>query len=170
MKKVARGATGGVIFAKQVRDPKRYGIVEIDRETEEVISIEEKPHDPKSDLAVPGLYFYDNDVVELARNITPSDRGELEITTINQAYLQARKLKAYPLPRGSAWYDCGTVDSLSRASNFIQSMEIDHDLLVGSPEEVAWRKKFISSEQLERLAEPLTKSGYGQQLLRLLKK
>lgn len=160
---------GEIIFARQVQDPERSGVVEFD-ENGNVLSIEEKPVQPKSSYIIPGLYFCDNEVIEIAEQIKPSARNELEITDVHNAYLQKKKLKVVVLPRGSAWYDCGTFDSLKRASNYIEAMETDHNLLVGSPEEAAWRNGFINDSQLEALAQPLLKSGYGQRLLNLLKK
>lgn len=159
---------GGVIFAYHVSDPERYGVVEFNSQNQ-VISIEEKPKQPKSNFAVPGLYFYDNEVVNIAAKLKPSPRGELEITDVNKEYLNRGKLKVAVLDRGTAWLDTGTFDSLMAASQFVQVVENRQGLKIGSIEEVAWRKKFISDEQLKRLAEPLLKSGYGDYLLELLK-
>ena len=159
---------GGIIFARGVADPQRYGVVEFD-ENMKVLTIEEKPLVPKSSYAVPGLYFYDNSVIEIAKSLEPSKRGELEITDLNNVYLKFNKLNVKLLSRGFAYYDCGTPDALKRASNYIEAMQVDHNLLIGSPEEVAWRNKYINDEQLENLAQPLSKTSYGQYLLNLLK-
>lgn len=159
---------GGVIFAYQVSDPERYGVVEFD-EHNTAVSLEEKPHKPKSDFAVPGLYFYDNSVVEIAKNIAPSPRGEYEITDINKVYLAHKNLKVGVLSRGTAWLDTGTHDSLMEASQFVQIIENRQGLKVGCPEEIAYRMSFINATQLKVLAEPLQKSGYGEYLLKLLK-
>jgi glucose-1-phosphate thymidylyltransferase len=158
---------GAVIFAYHVSDPERYGVVEFDANNQ-VISIEEKPKKPKSNYAVPGLYFYDNEVVQIAKNIKPSPRGEYEITDVNKEYLKRGKLKVGVLDRGTAWLDTGTFDSLMQASQFVQVIENRQGLKVGCIEEIAWRKKFISDEQLKNLAQPLLKSGYGQYLMDLL--
>lgn len=158
---------GAVIFAYHVSDPERYGVVEFDANNQ-VISIEEKPKKPKSNYAVPGLYFYDNKVVQIAKNIKPSPRGEYEITDVNKEYLKRGKLKVGVLDRGTAWLDTGTFDSLMQASQFVQVIENRQGLKVGCIEEIAWRKKFISDEQLKNLAQPLLKSGYGQYLMDLL--
>ncbi|MBT1705454.1 glucose-1-phosphate thymidylyltransferase RfbA [Chryseosolibacter indicus] len=157
---------GGVVFAYHVHDPERYGVVEFDKD-KNVISIEEKPKQPKSNYAVPGLYFYDNEVVSIAKAIKPSPRGELEITDINNVYLKKGKLKVAPMSRGTAWLDTGTFDSLMQASNFVQVIEQRQGLKVGCIEEVAFRSGFINKEQLLELARPLEKSGYGVYLKNL---
>jgi glucose-1-phosphate thymidylyltransferase len=157
---------GGVVFAYHVTDPERYGVVEFDKD-KNVISIEEKPRQPKSNYAVPGLYFYDNEVVAIAKSIKPSPRGELEITDINNVYLQRGRLKVAPMSRGTAWLDTGTFDSLMQAANFVQTIEQRQGLKVGCIEEVAFRRGFISKEQLLTLAKPLEKSGYGTYLKNL---
>ncbi len=159
---------GGIIFAYHVSDPERYGVVEFD-ENRKAISIEEKPAVPKSSYAVPGLYFYDNDIVEIAKNLKPSKRGEYEITDVNREYLRQGRLKVQVLSRGTAWLDTGTFDSLMQASQFVQVIEQRQGLKVGCIEEVAYRKGFINKEQLARLAEPLLKSGYGEYLMSLIK-
>jgi glucose-1-phosphate thymidylyltransferase len=159
---------GGVVYAYQVHDPERYGVVEFD-DAFNVVSIEEKPEKPKSHYAVPGLYFYDNDVVEIAKNIKPSPRGELEITDINRVYLERGKLKVGVLDRGTAWLDTGTFVSLMQAGQFVQVIEERQGLKIGCIEEIAYRMKFINAEQLEAVAKPLVKSGYGQYLLDLLR-
>jgi len=159
---------GGVVFAYQVSDPERYGVVEFD-EHKNAISIEEKPDAPKSDYAVPGLYFYDNSVVEIAKNIKPSPRGEYEITDVNKVYLEQGKLKVGVLSRGTAWLDTGTFNSLMQAGQFVQVIEERQGLKIGSIEEVAYRMGFIDAEGLRAVATPLVKSGYGQYLLKLIK-
>lgn len=159
---------GGMIFAYHVSDPERYGVVDFDAEMN-ALSIEEKPEKPKSNYAVPGLYFYDNDVVEIARNLKPSPRGELEITDVNREYLRRGKLKVAVLHRGTAWLDTGTFTSLMQAAQFVQVIEDRQGLKIGCIEEVAWRMGFINNEQLEFLAKPLMKSGYGQYLMNLLR-
>jgi glucose-1-phosphate thymidylyltransferase len=160
---------GGIIYAYHVSDPERYGVVEFD-ENNQAISIEEKPQQPKSNYAVPGLYFYDNDVVEIAQNLKPSPRGEYEITDVNKEYLKRKKLKVSVLPRGTAWFDTGTFDSLMQASQFIQVIEQRQGLNIGCIEEIAYRKGFIDAAKLEEIAQPLLKSGYGQYLLRQIKR
>jgi len=158
---------GGVIFAYQVHDPERYGVVEFDKDNH-VISIEEKPVEPKSNYAVPGLYFYDNDVVEIAKTIPPSPRGELEITDVNRVYLERGKLKVGVLNRGTAWLDTGTFQSLMQAGQFVQVIEERQGLKVGCIEEIAYRMGFINAEQLREIARPLLKSGYGTYLERIV--
>lgn len=159
---------GGIIYAYRVNDPERYGVVEFD-DLGKVISIEEKPKEPKSSFAVPGIYFYDNHVIEIAKNIKPSKRGELEITDINKEYLKREKLKVSILDRGTAWLDTGTFDSLMQASQFVEVIENRQGLKIGSIEAAAFEMKYISKDQFVSLAEPLMKSGYGKNLLGLLK-
>jgi glucose-1-phosphate thymidylyltransferase len=158
---------GGIVYAYHVSDPERYGVVEFD-ENNKAISIEEKPIHPKSNYAVPGLYFYDNDVVEIAKGLTPSPRGEYEITDINKVYLQKGKLKVSILERGTAWLDTGTFDSLNQASMFVQVIEQRQGIKIACIEEIAYRKGFISKEQLNKLAEPLMKSGYGEYIRKII--
>ena len=158
---------GGIIYAYHVHDPERYGVVDFD-ENGKVLSIEEKPEHPKSNFAVPGIYFYDNDVVEIAANIKPSHRGELEITDVNKEYLRRGKLKVSILDRGTAWLDTGTFQSLMQAGQFVQVIEERQGLKIGAIEEAAFRLGFIDAKQLEKLAQPLLKSGYGTHLLSLI--
>ena len=159
---------GGLVFAYHVSDPERYGVVEFDAHNR-VLSIEEKPKVPKSNHAVPGLYFYDNDVLDIARDLKPSARGEYEITDVNKEYLRQGRLKVEILDRGTAWLDTGTFASLMQAGQFVQVIEERQGLRIGCIEEVAFKKGFIDAAQLERLAKPLLKSGYGEYLLKLLK-
>ncbi len=159
---------GGIVYAYQVSDPERYGVVEFDEQMN-AVSIEEKPAKPKSNYAVPGLYFYDNEVVNIAENLQPSPRGEYEITDVNREYLKRGKLKVSILPRGTAWLDTGTFDSLMQASQFVQVIEQRQGIKIACIEEIAFRKGFIGREQLEQLAAPLVKSGYGAYLMNLIK-
>jgi glucose-1-phosphate thymidylyltransferase len=154
---------GGVVFAYEVSDPERYGIVEFD-EQRQAKSIEEKPSAPKSNFAVVGLYYYDNDVIEIAKNVRPSERGELEITSVNAEYLRRGKLKVQTLDNGDVWLDTGTIDSLTDAADFVRVIQNRTGQIIGSPEKVAFEQGFITKEQLEQLAEPLKKSGYGTYL------
>lgn len=160
---------GGVVYAYHVSDPERYGVVEFDAAMQ-AISIEEKPKQPKSNYAVPGLYFYNNDVIKIAKSLKPSARGEYEITDVNAAYLEQGKLKVAILSRGTAWLDTGTFPSLMQAGQFVQVIEERQGLKVGCIEEVAYRNGFINEQQLRNLAEPLVKSGYGNYLLQLIDK
>jgi len=160
---------GGIVYAYHVHDPERYGVVEFDA-SGKAVSIEEKPEQPKSNYAVPGIYFYDNSVVEIAKNISPSHRGELEITDVNKAYLSAGKLKVSVLDKGTAWLDTGTFKSLMQASQFVQVIEERQGLKIGAIEEVAFKMGYIDEEQFKALVEPLIKSGYGKHLLSLLPK
>lgn len=155
---------GGIIYAYHVHDPERYGVVDFDNDGK-VLSIEEKPTNPKSNFAVPGIYFYDNDVLEIAANIAPSHRGEIEITDVNKEYLRRKKLKVSILDRGTAWFDTGTFNSLMQASQFVQVIEERQGLKIGSIEEAAFRMGFINKTQLKNLAQPLLKSGYGNHLM-----
>ena len=162
-----RNPKGGVVFAYRVSDPERYGVVDFD-ENFKAISIEEKPENPKSNYAVPGLYFYDNQVIEMAKNLKPSVRGELEITDINKIYLEQEQLHVGILDRGTAWLDTGTFDSLMQAGQFVHVIEERQGLKIGCIEEIAFEQGFIDKEQLERIAHPLVKSGYGKYLLKLI--
>ena len=157
---------GGIVFAYQVSDPERYGVVEFDKDLH-AISIEEKPEEPKSNHAVVGLYFYDNSVVEIAKNIQPSNRGELEITAVNEEYLNRGKLKVEIMDRGSAWLDTGTFESMNDAAEYIRVIEKRTGLKIGCPEEIAYKEGFIDKTQLQAIAEPLIKSGYGRYLTQL---
>jgi glucose-1-phosphate thymidylyltransferase len=155
---------GGIVFAYGVSDPERYGVVEFD-ENMKAVSVEEKPANPKSNYAVVGLYFYDNDVVDIAKNVQPSERGELEITAVNEEYLKRGKLKVTTLNDGDVWLDTGTIDSMTDAADYVKVLQKRTGQIIGSPEEVAYREGFITKEQLHELAEPLKKSGYGAYLL-----
>ena len=159
---------GGIIFAYHVKDPERYGVVDFDEDMN-ALSIEEKPQHPKSNYAVPGLYFYDNSVIEIAKNIEPSARGEYEISDVNAEYLKRGKLKVGVLDRGTAWLDTGTFNSLMQASQFVQVVEERQGLKVGCIEEIAYKKGFINKDQLLQLAQPFVKSGYGSYLIELIK-
>jgi glucose-1-phosphate thymidylyltransferase len=167
LQRAAHMVSGAIVFGYQVRDPERYGVVELDRDGR-ALSIEEKPRAPRSNMAVTGLYFYDNEVLDIAASLSPSERGELEITDVNKRYLEANKLRVEVMGRGNAWLDTGTHESLMDASQFIQILEHRQGLKVACPEEIAWRMGFIDSERMSRLAEPLKKSTYGQYLLRLI--
>ncbi len=160
---------GGAVFAYWVSDPEAYGVVEFD-DSGTAVSLEEKPAEPKSNYAVPGLYFYDNDVVEIARNLEPSPRGEYEITDVNRAYLAQGRLQVEVLPRGTAWLDTGTFDQMTDAADYVRTMERRTGLRIGVPEEVAWRRDFLSDEDLRVRAEKLVKSGYGSYLLTILER
>lgn len=160
---------GAAVFGYWVADPKAYGVVEFD-DAGRVLSIEEKPTAPKSNYAIPGLYFYDNDVVEIARELKPSARGELEITDLNRVYLERGDLRVDILPRGTAWLDTGTFDSLSEATEFVRTVQKRQGLSIGAPEEVAWRMGFLNDDELRQRAEPLVKSGYGQYLLDIVER
>lgn len=158
---------GGIVYAYHVSDPERYGVVEFDSD-KNVVSIEEKPEKPKSNFAVPGLYFYDNEVVSIAKNLKPSARGEYEITDVNKEYLRRGKLKVSIMDRGTAWLDTGTFDSLMQATQFVQVIEQRQGIKIACIEEIAYRKKFITKEQVRAIAKPLLKSGYGQYLLEII--
>lgn len=166
--KASKNPQGGVVFAYRVSDPERYGVVEFDEDMK-ALSIEEKPEFPKSDYAVPGLYFYDNRVVDIAKNLKPSQRGELEITDVNKKYLEWGELEVGVLDRGTAWLDTGTFASLQQAGQFVEVIEERQGLKVGCIEEIAFEQGFIDSNQLKQIAQPLVKSGYGKYLLKLLK-
>lgn len=157
---------GGIVFAYQVSDPERYGVVEFD-ENQKAVSIEEKPTNPKSNYAVVGLYFYDNDVVEIAKNVKPSERGELEITSVNEEYLNRGKLKVTTLDDGDVWLDTGTIDSLTDATDYVRVIQKRTGQIIGSPEKIAHEQGHITADQLQKLAEPLKKSGYGKYLTKL---
>jgi glucose-1-phosphate thymidylyltransferase len=158
---------GGIVYAYHVHDPERYGVVEFDADMK-AVSIEEKPQNPKSSFAVPGIYFYDNEVVEIAKNLKPSKRGEYEITDVNKEYLKRGKLKVSVLDRGTAWLDTGTFDSLMQAGTFVQVIEERQGLKIGCIEEAAYRMGFINTSQLEEIAKPLVRSGYGAYLLNII--
>ena len=168
LKKANSQVSGATVFGYLVKDPERFGVVEFD-EQKRAISLEEKPKQPKSHFAVTGLYFYDNDVIEIAKQVKPSERGELEITDINAEYLKQGKLKVGVFDRGTAWLDTGTIQSLMQAAQFVQVIEERQGLKIGAIEEVAYRMGYISKEELKQIAEPLQKSGYGEYLLNLFK-
>jgi glucose-1-phosphate thymidylyltransferase len=168
LQKASARESGATVFAYRVRDPERYGVVEFDR-SGKAVSIEEKPAKPRSQFAITGLYFYDNSVVEIAKSVRPSARGELEIADVNRAYLERGSLEVKTLGRGIAWLDTGTPDSLLEAATFIQTLERRQGMKVACPEEIAYRMRFISAEETARLAEPLRKSGYGEYLLSILR-
>ncbi len=169
MRESAQIEKGAKVFAYQVSDPERYGVVEFDKD-KNVLSIEEKPENPKSFYAVPGLYFYDDKVVDVAKNIQPSARGEYEITDVNKYYLEKGELKAGIMDRGTAWLDTGTFNSLSDASEFVRVIEQRQGYKVGCIEEIAYKMGFIDQEQVERIAQPLIKSGYGKYLMKIIRK
>ncbi|MCI8654443.1 MAG: glucose-1-phosphate thymidylyltransferase RfbA [Clostridia bacterium] len=169
LNKASKLKEGGYIFAYPIENPVDFGVVEFDKDYN-VISLEEKPEKPKSNYAIPGLYFYDNKVVEIAKNLKPSDRGELEITDINKAYLKNKKLKAIPLGRGFAWLDTGTPSGMLKASNFVSTVQERQGMYISCIEEIAWRQGFITDEQLEAIGKELQKVQYGQYLLNLLKR
>lgn len=168
VRNAAERSSGATVFAYSVSDPERYGIVEFGEDNSTPVSIIEKPTKPRSNYAVTGLYFYDNDVIEVSKNIKPSSRGELEITTVNDVYLQAGKLNVEKLGRGNAWFDTGTHDSLLESSQFVHTIEKRQGQKIACIEEIAWRMGFIDDEQLEQLAHPLVSSGYGKYLLNLI--
>jgi glucose-1-phosphate thymidylyltransferase len=169
LRQAARLTDGAVIFAYPVRDPERYGVVEFD-EHGRALSIEEKPKQPRSNYAVPGMYFYDNQVVDIARNLKPSKRGELEITEVNQIYLQMKQLQVQVMGRGIAWLDMGTQESLLQAANYVQAVEERQGLMISCPEEIAYRMNFINADQLREQAQKMSNNGYGSYLLELLER
>jgi len=168
LERAAGQEEGATVFGYYVRDPERYGVVEFDKDGT-VLSIEEKPERPRSHYAVTGLYFYDNQVLDIAAGLTPSDRGELEITDVNLEYLDRGQLRVEPLGRGAAWLDAGTHESLLQSATFIETLELRQGLKIGCPEEIAYRRGYIDDGQLERLAYPMRKNSYGQYLLELLR-